>query len=574
MRAVYRWAALLGAGLLLAAACRGRSTRPAEPATPPPRHDPLSAFLESYAVTPAATSDGLAPRFGTRRSSAGASAIWLDRPALRPELPRPSRVLAQLGSDSALIDAGSALSLLGPGPSSRALGGARDIDLRYLGAGLGGAWFAASTRGAGDRLIWIDALGGWQDRPAFPAGLEARVASADGARFALVRQSGDDGALLFLHEPATATTRLLLPEDRPGNFAPIAFSRDGARLLLISDDRYELARLEWLDLDTGGRTLLSPPGCTAVAAHVRADGALAISSSCAGRAELLLLEAGAERVLPAPAGSRAVEAWPDGEEGWLFAVASARHPRDLWRTATGDDVRPVFYGLGPRIDPADLVEPEPVELAAPDGPVPAELWLPRTAAHARPVGAVVWIDRDQGPALWFEFEPVLQFLAQRGVAVLRLRLPGSDGFGRDFRRRGAADSTDLLERAADRLAARVPLARGRTALVAEGPRPAAVAIALSTRASRFSAIAALGAAAGDLAAHADAAATPLLVVLPPAPDIAASELPGPSPVRRAGIVRLEVAGPAANARPLAPAVAAALWQHLSAHFEGGPTGVP
>ena len=563
---------MLGIGLLLATACRDRAPGSAETPAPSPRRDTLSAFLASYSVLPAAAGAGSAPQLGTRWSSAGSRAVWLDRPAAPPELPEPSRAIAQLGPDSGLAQAGGALWLLAPGSSRRAPGGAAAPLPRLLAAGPGGAWFAAATGAEGERLVWIDTLGRWHERATLPPGLDARVATADGARVALVRSSGADGTLLFLHESATASTRLLLPADRPGRFDPIEFSGDGARLLLISDDLSERARLEWLDLESGERSPLSSTACTAVAAHLRGDGALAISSSCAGRAELRLIEAGAERLLPAPADARPVEAWPDGDRGWLYAVASARQPRDLWRVGAGDDARPVVYGLGPRIDPADLVAPEPIELATADGAVPAELWLPRGGARTRPVGAVVWIDRDEGPVRWFEFEPMIQFLAQHGVAVLRLRLPGADGFGRAFRERVVNDPGALLDGAVDRLTARFEPGAGRIALVAEGPRPAALAIALSARSSRFAALAALGATAGALDSRSGAAAAPLLVILPPAERGVEGEPETIAPTPLPGITRLEVAADPARTMSLAPGVATALWRHLVTCFEGGSAG--
>jgi len=387
-----------------------------------------------------------------------------------------------------------------------------------------------------------------------------------------VRAEGEGADLLFVHERADGSTRLLLPLDVEGRFQPLVFSSDGGRLLLLSDDHSDLPRAEWLDLATGDRSPLSPPECAAVGASARGDREVAVALSCRGRGELLLLEGGERVELPTPADSRPVDAWPDGEADWLYAVASARRPRDLWRSAAGAPPRPLVHGLAPRVDPADLVEPEAVELAAPGGPVPAELWRPR---GARRRAGVVWIDRDDGPALWFEFDPLFQFLAQRGVATLRLRLPGADGFGRAFRARAegatAGDRRALLAAAARELESRAALPPGRLALVALGPRPGAAALEAAAAGPPWIAVAAIDPSEEVPLPLVTAPRAPLLLVTAPRPadaglgeGVEVAAAPAAPVETPPGAIRLELAPPAPPAPRLEPALAAALWRHLQA----------
>ena len=192
----------------------------------------------------------------------------------------------------------------------------------------------------------------------------------------------------------------------------------------------------------------------------------------------------------------------------LYEVASAHFPRDLVFAERLDPearARPLTFGLAPAIAAADLVDPSAVTLpgagageaemagsGAPD--LPAELWWPRHPVGSPP--ALIWIEHDLQPPSWQEFHPFLQFLANRGVAVLRLRPSGAQGFGNRFRH--AADGR-LVDAGLENLdAARALLThRGadpqRIAVLGEGPWAGALAaIALVERTGRFVAAADLG----------------------------------------------------------------------------------
>jgi len=507
-------------------------------------------------VTPAPTLGALPAAFGTSHASKGDRAVRLAGPEEIPGLPVPSRTLIQIDRERALVDAGGRLWRVGPGPALLPLSGSGAGPVRVLAAGATYAWLAASAAD-GDRLLRVDATGAPQTIASLPRGLEARVASADGERIALTRRELE-GDQVFLHEPATGATRLLLPDDRPGRFEPMAFSADAARLLLVADDRRGTARLEWLDLRDGSRRELPSGDCEVAAARLRGDDALAVETRCRGRAGLVLIEAGAERSLPTTADGRAVAAWPDGPSGWLYAVASPRHPRDLWRLEENGDARPIVFGLAPRVDPADLVDPEPVEVATPGGGLAAELWRPRAAPGERTRGGVVWLDREEVPARWFEFDPILQFLAQRGLAVLRLRLPPDDG----------GDARALLDRALATLRERTELGAAPVALVGLGARSASVAAA-ADRGGPFAAVAALDDSPGATFSRSDDGGSLLRLAPVPAPPPESAEEPDPSEAPTEESDAPAVSGGIAPTH-LPSEVAAALWRHLSEHLAGRP----
>ncbi len=271
-------------------------------------------------------------------------------------------------------------------------------------------------------------------------------------------------------------------------------------------------QLEILNPESGERTRRRRPGCEISQFDAPAGGAIhALQWSCGGRMEGALFEAatGAEvGPLPLPRETRLARAIPgEASEGVLYEVASARFPRDLIFAESLDPdavAQPLTFGLAPTIAAGDLVDPVPV--AIPLGgaaTLPAELWWPRRTSSAPP--ALLWIEDDTRTPAWMEFHPFFQFLANRGVAVLRFRLRGARGFGRAFRH--AADGRLVEAGLEDLDAARSELVRRgadtlRIAVLGEGSWPGAVAAtALVERAGRFTAAVDLGGDPDPLRQH-------------------------------------------------------------------------
>ncbi len=345
-----------------------------------------------------------------------------------------------------------------------------------------------------------------------PAGFRIAAVAPRGDRFALVRELDPDSTEVLLHDRTRGETRLLLPVDRDARFLPQRFSVDGGLLFLFSDEGDDTLQLEILNPDSGERSRRRRPGCEVT--HFDAGPTVAIHAlqwSCGGRREAALFDTatGAEAgPLPMPRDTWLVRAIPgEAAEGVLYEVASARFPRDLVFAEHLDPeavAHPLTFGLAPTIAAEDLVDPVPVAVPIVGAAgLPAELWWPRRTTGAPP--ALLWIEDDTRAPAWMEFHPFLQFLANRGVAVLRLRLRGARGFGRTFRH--AADGRLVEAGLEDLDAGRSELARRgvdplRIAVLGEGPWPGAiVATALVERSGRFAAAIDLGGDPDPLRQH-------------------------------------------------------------------------
>lgn len=338
----------------------------------------------------------------------------------------------------------------------------------------------------------------------YPPQFEVAAASRDSRRVALRRELHPEADELYLDDRDRGEIRLLLPDGPDARFRPVAFTPDSQALLLLTDEGRESLHLEWLDLERSTRRPLPESqtganGCESASAALSQDGRqIAVETVCAGAREARLYDAESDSLLalgPGPVAERRVALLSMGQQGpELSTFASSRTPRDLLfrpadaRSADGAQLevpQPLTWGLSPGVDPLTLVES--TRPAAPRGDparLPSELWSPLlgSAAGLRSGSAVLWVESDESPPRWNEFDPLFQFLATHGIAILRVRLRGSDGFGRANRH--AADGRPLdaaLEDLAwglDLLAAQ-GVSRDRVALVGDGPWPGALATALA-----------------------------------------------------------------------------------------------
>ena len=374
----------------------------------------------------------------------GGDWLALARPATAAE---PERIVLASGT-------GIAVPLPGPG-GERYVG--RSADGRKL-------WTARPNPDGGESLIETvppSTLG--RSVLDAPAGFRIAAISGDGLQVALVRTVAPGADEVVWSDRTSGERRLVLPSGPDGRFRPQLFADSGRRLLIVADDASELPRLEWLDLDSGRRELPLETPCVAIGAR-RLGSSILADVACDGRRRTVPIEGDAPWAGHLPPGSLAVSAVPAADGTWWLTLAGPRSARDLALLPPDRLMRPLTWGLEPRLDPAALVAPESFRLASAGLELPAELWRPVD----RPAAAVVWLEADDRPPSWGEFHPLFAFLASRGIAVLRFRARGSDGFGHALR--SAGTDAPIAAALADARAAGAHLA----ALANGAPLPVAV----------------------------------------------------------------------------------------------------
>jgi dipeptidyl aminopeptidase/acylaminoacyl peptidase len=119
----------------------------------------------------------------------------------------------------------------------------------------------------------------------------------------------------------------------------------------------------------------------------------------------------------------------ESEQRWIATFAHDREPGLTYYYDHGTRESRLLFRPHPRLDPAELAPMTPVAFAARDGlPLHAFLTLP---VGVEPTGLPLILKVHGGP--WchdsWGFDPQIQFLANRGYAVLQVNFRGSSGYG-------------------------------------------------------------------------------------------------------------------------------------------------
>jgi dipeptidyl aminopeptidase/acylaminoacyl peptidase len=140
-----------------------------------------------------------------------------------------------------------------------------------------------------------------------------------------------------------------------------------------------------------------------------------------------------------------------GEKLAAFYVNGDTAPSELYVLDLGTGRhRKLTSSLSPKVRQEHLVDAAVVRYPAPDRlPIPALLYRPHGAAPARKVPGLVWVHGGPGGQSRVGYDPVIQFLANHGYAVLAVNNRGSSGYGKKFfhlddKRHGDVDLKDVV----------------------------------------------------------------------------------------------------------------------------------
>jgi len=238
--------------------------------------------------------------------------------------------------------------------------------------------------------------------------------------------------------------------------APIAFSADGRRLLLISSEEANAARLLWLDLATGAREVLAEDpqydvGDVAIHADTHEPRVVLFVKD---RHELHVLD---PAVADDVAGISALDDgdwWfagsDDADRTWLVSFTLDDGPVRYWSWDRDTREGTFLFEHRPELSRYQLAKVEPFAFTARDGlEVHGYLTFPPGLPRT---GRPTVLNVHGGP--WHRdtwgFDPEAQWLANRGYLCVQVNFRGSTGYGKDFlnagdKQWGAAMHDDLLD---------------------------------------------------------------------------------------------------------------------------------
>jgi dipeptidyl aminopeptidase/acylaminoacyl peptidase len=273
---------------------------------------------------------------------------------------------------------------------------------------------------------------------------DARDVSADGARVLFVEQLAlDRGAVREVTVATGRSRQVYPPEGKEAAVHSVAYSADGRRVLVSTDEGGESSVLLALDAASGrevARYVNDAPKGAAMGVRPSPKGdLLAVRVDAGNHGEVRLLDAGTlklRRAVKLPLGEVQLGAFR--EDGRAFSVMTSQpnRPADVYAvdTATGD-VKPLRDDKRAGLDALTPVEATIEAAKAFDGlSIPINQYLPAGARPGEKLPTIV--NFHGGPAYSYavRWQPYNRFFTSLGYAVIEPNVRGSTGFGRAYER--------------------------------------------------------------------------------------------------------------------------------------------
>lgn len=255
---------------------------------------------------------------------------------------------------------------------------------------------------------------------------------------AALAMTSDGGRELRLRESSGApwtTLRQWGPDDE-GH--AVGFSADGGRLYVVSDHDANAQRLQTIDLATGMETTLAADdqydvGGVMVHPTRRTVEAVAFYRD---RLEWQALEPDVKVDFAALAqvrqGEYSVSSRDLADKTWLVSYRSDDGPIYYYRYDRASRQATLLFSHQPKLEGLPLASMQPIVYQSRDG-VPIHGYLTTPAGvPSRQLPAVLLVHGGPWGRDTWGYDPMVQWLANRGYAVLQMNFRGSAGYGKQF----------------------------------------------------------------------------------------------------------------------------------------------
>ncbi len=269
-----------------------------------------------------------------------------------------------------------------------------------------------------------------------------------------VRKGG--GVEVRTREAPRARWTSLIATGLEERVAVVGFTEDGRGLVLETSVNADTARVVEKSLRSGAERLLAQSPTSdplGVLRHPTRAQVRAVSFDVNGRAAWTAVDFAVkgdlEALDQALEGDFEVVSMDDADALWVVAEARDVGPRRFWLWDRKARQAELLFSSQPRLEGLPLAPMKPLTLPARDGlPLPAYLTLP--VGRATPVPLVLLVHGGPWSRDGWGFDGQVQWLANRGYAVLQVNFRGSTGFGKRLmnggnRQWGLAAQDDLTD---------------------------------------------------------------------------------------------------------------------------------
>jgi len=286
-------------------------------------------------------------------------------------------------------------------------------------------------------------------------GLEYSGATRDRTILALAKPITTSENKLFLFDRLTGKTTEVSEPDKPGSYSSSGFSNDNASFYYTTDVGKEFTYLVRYDIPTGGREVLYETDWDVTGCWFSENEkykVIGVNEDARIKLKIIDQSTGEDVIYPEIPGANINNlAISESEKYLLLSLGTSRTPGDLYLFEFGGkELKKLTNNLNPEINPSDLVEAEVVRYPSFDGlEIPAIFYKPLTATKKDKVPALVWVHGGPGGQTMTYYNPIIQYLANHGYAVLGVNNRGSSGYGKTFfkmddRNHGDKDLKDCI----------------------------------------------------------------------------------------------------------------------------------
>jgi len=285
--------------------------------------------------------------------------------------------------------------------------------------------------------VYLQAVEGGQPKMVFQSDGNFRVLawSPDGAQLILSHEISSAHQPLYRLELASGNVRRLTPEGQPVSNQNVRWAADGYLYLLTDRDR-EFMGLARMDVTTGRVTYLGDHGWEVESLAVSPDARLlTYTINVDGYARLYIHDLAADQsgqVLGLPRGVVAEPAFsPDGRHV-AVSLQSPQHNLNIWIVDVETfDCQQLTHSSLAGIPQGSLVEPELIHYETFDGRnIPAFFYHPPGAEPPLPV--ILYVHGGPAGQIRPDFDPRFQYFLSRGYAILSPNVRGSSGYGKAY----------------------------------------------------------------------------------------------------------------------------------------------